>query len=259
MLAFVFFGYQLRDLDIIVGGALFMFSLVVNDVLTDGRYLRWPGTFGALSFGYWLPVWILAALGGVGTLTLSFLSAPTESGGYLSALSGAPVAVQAFINRWAAPIYETMLKVSITYVVWHLSFKLLDLFLPTPIAIFVALSPAAGIFAGLHGLRSLDFYIAAYVVAMVMMGLVYYQSYLPDSFREVVPLSIALIFGIHRSINIQNGGGYLTFVSDMLQAQPPLLWANGLALFIELVTLVAAVWFAGKLVVRVGGWIAEFV
>lgn len=146
---------------------------------------------------------------------------------------------------------------SITYVVRHLSFRLLDRFLPTPIAIFVALSPAAGIFAGLHGLRSTGFYIAAFVV--VMTGLVYYQQYLPDSFREVVPLSVALIFGIYRAINIQNGGGYLTFVSDMLQAQPPLLWANGLAPFIEAVTLVTAVWFAGKLALRVGGMVADII
>jgi hypothetical protein len=54
-------------------------------------------------------------------------------------------------------------------------------------------------------------------------------------------------------------GGYFTFVSDMLAAEPPMLWANQLTLVIELVTLVAAVWFGGKLVLRVGEGVAEFV
>ena len=259
MLAFIFFGYQLRDIDIIMAGVLFLSSLVVDDVLTDGRYLRSPGSFAALSFGYWLPVWIMSAIGGVGDLQFSFLSAPTQSGGYLSALQGASAPVQAFVNRWAAPIYETLLKVSITYVVWHLSFKALNRYLPAPIAVIVALVPAAGLFAGLHGLRSTEFYLAAFIVAMVMLAPLYLEDYLPGNQTWIIPMSVASVFGAHRAINVQNGGGYFVFVSDMLQAKPPLLWANGLALFIELVTLVAAVWFAGKLVVRVGGWIAEFV
>jgi hypothetical protein len=259
MLAFIFFGYQLRDLDVIMAGVLFLSSLVVDDVLTDGKYLRSPGSFAALSFGYWLSVWVLSAVGGVGDLQFSFLSAPTQSGGYLSALSGASAPVQAFVNRWAAPIYETLLKVSITYVAWHLSFKLLNRYLPAPIAVIVALVPAVGMFAGMHGLRSKAFYAAAFVVAMVMLAPLYLEDYLPGNQTWLIPMSVAGVFGIHRAINIQQGDGYLTFVSDMLQAEPPMLWANWIALFIELVTFVAAVWFAGKLVVRVGTLVADVV
>lgn len=259
MLAFIFFGYQLRDLDVIMAGVLFLASLVVDDVLTDGKYLRSPGSFGALSFGYWLPVWVMSLIGGVGKLRLSFLSAPTQSGGYLSALSGNPPSVQAFVNRWAAPIYETLLKVAITYMVWHLSFKFLNRYLPAPIAAVVALVPAAGLFAGLHGLRSRAFYVAAFVVAMLMLAPLYLEDYLPGNQTWFIPMSVATVFGIHRALNIQQGGGYFAFVSDMLQAQPPMLWANGIALFIELVTFVAAVWFAGKLLVRIGGWAADIV
>lgn len=259
MLALVFFGYQLRDINIIMGGSLFLFSLIVNDVLTNGKYMNSPGTFAALSFGYWLPVWVMSTLGGVGDLKLSFISAPTQSGGYLSAMSGAPVSVQAFINRWAAPVYETMLKVSITYAVWHLTFKFLDRYLPTPVAIVVALVPAAGLFAGMHGLRTARFYVAAFVVAMLMLAPLYLEDHLPGNQTWFIPMSVAFVFGVHRSLNIQQGGGYFTFVSDMLAAEPPMLWANQLTLLIELVTFVAAVWFAGKLVVRLGGWTADIV
>ena len=259
MLAFIFFGYQLRDIDVIMAGVLFLSSLIVDDVLTDGKYLRSPGSFTALSFGYWLPVWGFSAVGGLGNLQLSFLSTPTQSGGYLSALQGASPSVQAFVNRWAAPIYETLLKVSITYLAWHLSFKLLNRYLPAPVAVVVALVPAAGLFAGLHGLRSRAFYVAAFVVALLMLAPVYLEDYLPGNQTWFVPMSVATIFGVHRALNIQQGNGYFVFVSDMLQAQPPMLWANGIALFIELVTFIAAVWFAGNLVLRAGEFVTDWV
>ena len=82
---------------------------------------------------------------------------------------------------------------------------------------------------------------------------------MPGNQTWSVPMSVATIFGIHRALNIQQGGGYFVFVSDMLAAEPPMLWANGVALLIELVTFLAALWFTGKLVVRLGGWIADLV
>jgi hypothetical protein len=194
MLPLVYFGYQLRDINIIMGGSLFLFSLIVNDVLTAGKYMNSPGSFAALSFGCWLPVWGMSLVGGVGDLRLSFISAPTQSGGYLSALGSAPTGVQAFINRWAAPIYETMLKVSITYAVWQLSFRALNQRLPGPVAVVVALVPAAGLFAGLHGLRSQAFYVAAFLVAMVMLAPVYLEDYLPGNQTWIIPMSVAAVF-----------------------------------------------------------------
>ena len=259
MLALVLFGYQLRDINIIMGGSLFLFSLVVVDMLTAGEYMQAPGSFPEMSFGYWLPVWIMSVIGGLGDLKLSFLAAPTASGGYLSALGSAPVGVQTYINRYAAPVYESMLKVAITFALWQLTFDFLNRYLPSPVAVIVALVPAAGLFAGLHGLRSTGFYIAAFLLALFMMGIVYLEDYMPGNQTWFIPASVALIFGIHRSINIQNGGGYFQFISDMLAAEPPMLWANEITLLIELVTFLAALWFAGKLVVGLGGWIADLV
>ena len=52
MLALVYFGYQLRDINIIMGGSLFLFSLIVVDMLTAGEYMQSPGSFLEMSFGY---------------------------------------------------------------------------------------------------------------------------------------------------------------------------------------------------------------
>lgn len=73
-------------------------------------------------------------------------------------------------------------------------------------------------FAGLNGLRSRAFYVAAFLVVMLMLAPLYLEDYLPGNQTWFIPMSVATVFGVHRALNIQQGGRYFAFMSDMLQA-----------------------------------------
>lgn len=233
--AIILFGFQLQDLGVVITGLVFLALPIAADYYSNGRIIRSPGSFSALSAGYWLPVAFVAVV--AAEVAFSFFSAP--SGSYLSApLANTPSVLQTLVNVWLAPIVENVLAISLTIVIYE---KVMRGFLGLPriVSALTAAVPAAIAFTFLHGVRDPNFRLLAFLVLMVMLVPLFLEDALPGPQVPYIPISITFTIGVHRMVNIANFGGYVPFVAEMASAEAPLVYATGLVLVFEAVTFLA--------------------
>jgi len=216
----------------VVTGTLFFMLMIAGIVLSKGTVLQGGADAYQGSLAYWiaqLPIYLVAGVFGV---QFSVLSKPSNA--YLSTtLNQVAPPIQRIVNEVLAPIAENFVILAQIVVVYKLvrneggsktqSF-----------AISVALGAVT--FGGLHGARSWQFFVMAFIIMAVMAGALVAEDIGLRRFNYVL-VTVGATVGFHRAWNQVAAGGVLSFYQTVLQAQPPVIYVVYPILLFDLLTV----------------------
>ncbi|WP_207587120.1 hypothetical protein [Halomontanus rarus] len=206
------FGFQNNQLELFATGLVFLPLAYIADRMSEGRIFRSPMSFYAGAVALRLPLLVAWGIGFGSRFQLSTFSSAT--GSYLSLLANAPEAIKSLINFFIAAVLENFLAFAIALITFDILHHRLG-WGRVPAAV-VAVLPSAAIFAWLHNSGNPVFVWTAFIVMVVMLGVVFLEDATDIDLFPFAPVGILLTIGIHQTLNVSNNsGGYLGYLGDL--------------------------------------------
>lgn len=222
LLFLAFFAINTLNSLIVLGVSLtFLAALDRLNNISGSSILEGEVSFPAAAFGAMVGALLFVGPSLVSGFQFSAFAAPTNPNAWLSLVSQTPTVFQEMIVGFIAPAVETVLFFTLGAVLAKIVRDNFDLDWRT--TIFLVILVAGGVFAVMHGARTVNFGIIA---ATFMAGSLYFglaADVAPDlplvgSVAGTVESMLYFLFGLHLGNNIMAIGGPFAFLDTLLGA-----------------------------------------
>jgi hypothetical protein len=262
-------GVKGPSLALFAASGVFIGLLTVAALASGGRIFKSNASPPAQCFSFTVGFLIAILLSGAGSNPLTFFSAATTQGAYLSILGSISTLQETVINVLIAPWAENSLLIygigPAMYLLVRAIARGAGVELSKEAVLGIVAVPLGLIFAGLHGASSLPFV----VLAVVIMGMWWFgESYEDATVKQMIPfLPVGFLLGVgwHQQHNqIQSAFGYFDMIVKLLS--DPNQYMNfigviegGWALLIVIGTLIYLVTRGGVVLDVVEGVVGDLV
>jgi hypothetical protein len=238
---FAVYGTQSGNIELVVLGVIFALMGIGGVLFVEfgaGSFFKSSSTIAEASFSVWLGMMMFNVSNIVANIRLNAFAPPTE--GYaFSALSSQQPSVKAIVNGVWAPGGENLALLGAGSVFAMIVYQKTGSIIVSAV---LGILPFAVLFAFLHGVATVGFWVFAATV-MFVMGLYLFGTDLGAElpFAQYIPITFGLFYGIHRGINISQFGGLINWYTTILQAPAPLIYVSYLVIILDAVMAVFAV------------------
>lgn len=240
-LMFAVYGTKTANIELVVLAVIFALMGIAGVLFVEfgaGSFFRSSSTVSEASFSVWLGMLMFNISNLVANIRLNAFAPPTQ--GYaFSALSSQQPSVKGIVNGVWAPGGENLALLGAGAVFAMIVYQKTESIILSAV---LGILPFAVLFAFLHGVATVGFWIFAAAV-MFVMGLYLFGTDLGAElpFAQYVPVTFGLFYGVHRGINISQFGGLINWYTTILQAPAPLIYVSYLVILLDGLMAVFAV------------------